>query len=144
MLVGKVLNLCISQKGVENRIQKEQISIDEKGVCEDKFYSKNPQRSVLLASTHSYDMARQNDIEIEHGKLGENILLDFNPYSFEVGKRLKIGETIIEISQTCTLCKSLAKVDESLPELLKEDRGIFSKVITRGTIKKGDEVYLLS
>lgn len=144
MLVGKVLNLCISQRGVENRIQKEQISIDEKGVCEDKFYSKNPQRSVLLASTHSYDMAKQNDIEIEHGKLGENILLDFNPYSYEVGKRLKIGETIIEISQACTLCKSLAKVDESLPELLKEDRGIFSKVITRGTIKKGDEVYLLS
>lgn len=142
-LVGQVLNLCISQKDVENRIKKEKIALDEKGVLEDKFYDKNTKRSVLLASTYSYTLAKQNAIDIEYGKLGENILLDFNPYSLEIGKKLKIGEVIIEISQACTLCKSLAKVDENLPELLKQDRGIFSKVIKTGIIKKGDEVYLL-
>jgi MOSC domain-containing protein YiiM len=55
-----------------------------------------------------------------------------------------MGEVLLQISQNCTICDHLSSIDEKLPDLLKDDRGIFAKVIKGGVIKKGDEIYLLS
>ncbi|MCK5111388.1 MAG: MOSC domain-containing protein [Arcobacteraceae bacterium] len=141
--VGKILELFISIKGDLNRSNKIDIDLDENGVKNDKFYGKNVQRSVLITSMASYDLSTQNNIDMNYGQLGENILIDYNPYHLEENSRLIIGDVILEISQHCTLCKSLAKVDKNLPELLKEHRGVFAKVINGGNIRKGDAIYLL-
>jgi MOSC domain-containing protein YiiM len=78
------------------------------------------------------------------GSLGENILIDYNPYHLTAGDQLRIGEVLLEISQNCTMCDHLSKIDENLPTLLKDDRGIFAKVIKGGVIQPGDEITLLS
>ncbi len=75
--------------------------------------------------------------------MGENLLIDYNPYHLQAGARLKIANVTLEISQHCTLCKSFTKIDAKLPKLLKDDRGIFAKVIKSGSIKEGDDIYLL-
>lgn len=140
--VGKVLELFYSTN--EGRINTEELSLDEKGVIKDKFYNKNMQRSVLIASLDSYSLAKKHGIDAPYSALGENILIDYNLYYLRPGDRIMIGELVLEISQNCTLCESLAKVDAKLPKILKDDRGIFAKVISGSTIKKGDNVYLLN
>lgn len=137
---GKVLKLYISREGDTQRSRQEEIVVDENGVIGDKFYAKDPQRSVLLTAIESYLMAEKENITIEHGALGENILVDYNPYLLPSGTTLSIGTVILEISQGCSLCKSLTKIDSKLPKLLKNDRGVFVKVIRGGTICAGDEV----
>lgn len=137
---GKVLKLYISREGDTQRSRQEEIVVDENGVIGDKFYAKDPQRSVLLTAIESYLMAEKENITIEHGALGENILVDYNPYLLPSGTTLSIGTVILEISQGCSLCKSLTKIDSKLPKLLKNDRGVFVKVIKGGTIRTGDEV----
>ncbi len=117
--------------------------LDEKGIVKDKHYNKDKERSVLIASLDSYVLAKNNGIDVPYGSLGENLLIDYNPYQLQAGARLKIADVTLEISQHCTLCKSFTKIDEKLPELLKNDRGIFAKVIESGSIKKGDDIYLL-
>lgn len=141
--VGKVLNLFISVPG-SNRIEKESFELDPKGIVEDKYYDKNIHRSVLITSLESYDLAIEHDIQVPIGALGENILIDYNPYHLNAGDQLSIGEVILQISQNCTICDHLSAIDERLPTLLKDDRGIFAKVIKAGVIKKGDEITLLS
>lgn len=141
--VGKVLNLFISVPG-SNRIEKESFELDPKGIVEDKYYDKNIHRSVLITSQESYDLAKEHDIQVPIGALGENILIDYNPYHLNAGDQLSIGEVILQISQNCTICDHLSAIDERLPTLLKDDRGIFAKVIKAGVIKKGDEITLLS
>lgn len=140
--VGKILELFYSTKNA--RISTSQLSLDEKGVVEDKYYNKDIQRSVLIASEQSYILALSNAIDVPFGVLGENILIDYNPYNLAPGVKIKIGDLVLEISQNCTICNSLAKVDDRLPELLKNDRGIFAKVISSGVIHKGDNIYLLN
>ena len=142
--VGKVLNLFISQNGVKNRIKQNGINLDKNGILKDKFYNKNIQRSVLIVSKDSYDLAKKNNIDIDYGQLGENILIDYNPYHLKIGSKIKIGDVILQISQECTLCKSLSKVNKNLPELLKDDRGVFAKVIVAGAIKDDDIVSLFT
>ena len=142
--VGKVLNLFVSVKGSSKRVEKELCHLDEKGIIEDKYHDTNINRSVLVTSEASYALAKKNNIEMPFGSLGENILIDYNPYHLTAGDQLRIGEALLEISQNCTMCDHLSKIDENLPTLLKNDRGIFAKVIKGGVIKKGDEIILLN
>ncbi|MBN2782732.1 MAG: MOSC domain-containing protein [Campylobacterales bacterium] len=138
---GFVKGLYIANKD-KTRSSKDAISLDEGGVIGDKFYGKKIERSVLIASLDSYKIAQENGIEAHHGSLGENILIDINPYGLSLGDKICIGEVELEITHNCTLCQSLSKVDGKLPEVLKDDRGIFSKVVRSGTIKKDDKVVI--
>ena len=141
--IGKILKLFISIKGIEKRVEQEQLSVDENGILEDKFYAKDRQRSILLSSKESYLLTQEHSIDLNYGELGENILMDFNPYLLPVGTQLQIGEVILEITQACTICNHLSKIDKKLPKLLKEDRGIFAKVIKKGNIYNSDTIFML-
>ena len=140
--VGKILELFYSTNN--GRVNTANLALDDKGVIEDKYYNKNIQRSVLITSQESYELAASHGINAAYSALGENLLIDYNPYHLKPGAQLVIGDLVLEISQNCTLCKSLAKVDARLPKLLKDDRGVFAKVISSGTIHKGDNIYLLN
>jgi len=140
--VGKVLELFYSTN--DGRVNTTQLSLDNKGILEDKYYDKDIQRSVLITSIESYNLASSHGIDAPHGVLGENLLIEYNPYHLTPGRQLSIGNLVLEISQNCTICNSLSKVDEQLPVLLKDDRGIFAKVISSGVINKGDNIYLLN
>ncbi len=139
--VGNVSSLFCS--ALNGRTSVTELLLDTKGIVGDKHYNKNIERSVLIASVDSYKLAQKNSIDLSHGELGENLLIDYNPYNLPTGSRLKIANVTLEISQHCTLCKSLTKVDSKLPKLLKNDRGVFAMVIDSGTIEQGDDIYLL-
>jgi MOSC domain-containing protein YiiM len=137
--VGKVLELYVTLEKDHSRVQKETIVLDADGVLEDKFHAKDIHRSVLLTSKESYAIAEKNSIDIARG---ENILIDYNPYHLLAGDHITIGEVLLEVTQNCTLCKGLSSVNPKLPKLLKDDRGIFVKVIHSGSINIGDTVQV--
>ncbi|WP_415407028.1 MOSC domain-containing protein [Sulfurovum sp. CS9] len=139
--VGNVSSLFYST--ANGRTSTAELLLDTKGIVKDKHYNKNIERSVLIASLDSYALAKNHGIDVPYGALGENLLIDYNPYHLQAGARLKIANVTLEISQHCTLCKSFTKIDAKLPKLLKDDRGIFAKVIKSGNIKEGDDIYLL-
>lgn len=139
--VGKVFSLFYSPP--TGRTSVGSFDLDINGILNDKHYAKSISRSVLITSLESYALANDHGIDAAHGVLGENVLIDYNPYHLSSGARLQIGNVIVEISQLCTLCKSLTQIDSRLPKLLKDDRGIFAKVLEDGSIKEGDDIYLL-
>jgi len=141
---GKVLKLFITQDDKEKkRVIKDKVSVDEKGIKDDKFYAKDENRAVLITSRDSYELSLKNKIELEDGVLGENILIDINPYHLVYGDKISIGDVVLEITQNCTLCKGLTSINSKLPKLLKDDRGIFAKVISGdGEIKADDVVKI--
>lgn len=143
MHVGKILELFISTKESSNRINKPVVELDELGVIGDKFYNKDSSRSILITSIDSYDLIKGYDIDMPRGYLGENLLIDYNPYSLAMGTKLKIGTAVLEISQNCTICNHLSVIDKRIPKLLKNDRGIFAKVLKSGEIAKNDTVYIV-
>ena len=141
--IGSVLKLFISKTGTSQRFEQSKLSLDKQGVLEDKFYNKSPERSVLISSIDSYKLIEKYNIKMPLGYLGENILMDFNPYNLEMGTKLRIGTTILELSQYCTICNHLATLDVKIPTLLKDDRGIFAKVVQDGEIKENDGVEII-
>jgi len=142
---NKVLKLFITKNDSnKTRMSLNSINLDALGIKEDKFYNQNLQRSVLLTSIESYKIAKNEGIDLEYGSLGENILLEYNPYHLQEGARLLVGNCLLEITQNCTLCKGLSSVNSKLPKLLKHDRGIFAKVIEENSqINVGDTTEVL-
>jgi MOSC domain-containing protein YiiM len=139
--VGNISSLFYSP--VNGRTITKDFLLDTKGIVNDKHYDKDIERSVLITSLESYALAKKHGIDAAYGALGENLLIDYNPYHLPAGSRLKIGNVVLEISQPCTLCKSLTQVDTKLPKILKNDRGIFAKVIEAGCITTGDNIYII-
>ena len=140
---GHVSALFVSKPNTSRRTRLSSATLDYKGVVSDKFYGKERQRSVLLASIESYMIAQKEGIEMPYGSLGENILIDYNPYLLDTGSRLRIGDALLEISQPCTICDHLSAIDPVLPQLLCNDRGIFAKVVEKGEVREGDAVHLV-
>ena len=139
--VGNIYSLFYTT--THEQTSAKELFLDENGVLKDKHYGKNIERSVLLTSLDSYELVRNNGVDIAYGTLGENILMDYNPYHLTVGTRIKIGSVTLMVSQHGTLCKGLTNVHSKLPKLLKDGRGIFVKVIKLGSIKEGVAIYLL-
>jgi len=141
---GKVLKLFITKNDLnKTRESLTSINTDEHGILNDKFYDKNDQRAILITTIQSYEIALNNGIKLPQGSLGENILIDINPYHLKAGEVLTIGNATLEITQNCTLCKGLTQLGAKLPKLLKNDRGIFAKVINgMQTITVEDEVSI--
>ena len=103
----------------------------------EKFYK-------AIDTTSLSEIAKQNGIEADFGALGENILIDVDIYHLKPTDRFKIGGALFEVTQNCTMCKSLAKIDSKLPKLLKNDRGIFVTLVSqKSKINLGDEVIVL-
>lgn len=139
---SRVLALFVSVDNDKKRVYKEKLELDEMGVLEDKFYAKNSNRLILIASTTAYALAKSSGVELEYGSLGENILIDQNLHGLSIGNQFRIGEIVLEITQNCTLCNGLSLLDPKLPEILKNDRGIFVKAVTSGIIKKDDIIII--
>lgn len=140
---GKVIALYITTTESKKPVSKSELQVDEKGILLDKHYDKDIDRSILVTSQDSYTLVEEQGIEIPQSALGENLLMDYNPYALPVGTQMQIGSAVVEISQDCTICKHLSSIDRRVPKLLKNDRGIFVKVVKSGRIKKDDEIFLV-
>ena len=138
-ILGKVLNTFSATKessGSPRPLVFQLNLIKDYGIENDKFAGKKLEQTVMIVGIQSYEIAKNNGINLEFGSLGENILLDFDPHILEIGTKLIIENSIIEITQTCTVCNHLAVFNENLPLLLKGHRGLYCKIIKSGIVSK--------
>ncbi|MBI3873819.1 MAG: MOSC domain-containing protein [Arcobacter sp.] len=139
---GDIIKLFISDKETKNKIEVKNITLEIGGIVNDKSFGK-PNREILITSLDSYEIMKYHDIVADFGALGENILVNFNPYHLEIGTQLKCGDVILEISMYCPVCNHLSELKSNLPKLIKNDRGIFAKVVQGGNIEVGSKIFVI-
>ncbi|MER3552774.1 MAG: MOSC domain-containing protein [Meiothermus sp.] len=116
-----------------------------KGVRADRKAGKRENRAVLLMGQSTYDHLKSIGLELPHGALGENIVLDFDPHTLKPGKKLQVGDALLEISLYCTPCKTLRdRYGQDFPARLGKRRGMLAKVLEGGVVHSGDTVEILS
>jgi len=123
-----------SNKGLPRPKVEKLVLIEDYGIENDKFAGDDLDKTVMIIGMNSYDIAREHGMELVQGTFGENILLDFDPHVLHVGDKMRLGETIIEITQRCTICKHLSVFGAKLPKLIKSHRGLYCKIIKGGNI----------
>ena len=108
-------------------------------------------RQVLLVDTSIHAEVARQDIHLEAGILGENILVDgIAVMTLAIGTRLEIGEALLEVTEVRNPCLQL---NEMHPRLLKavatkvdgqvrRNAGMMARVLKGGWVRPGDSVIV--
>ena len=146
-IIGKVEEVFSAVKGSSGlprpKVEK-LVLIEGYGIKNDKFAGNELHKTVMIIGLKSYEMAKENSIDLKQGSYGENILFDFDPHLLDVSQRLQIGDATLEITEKCTLCNHLSVFGAKLPKLIKNHRGLYCKIIKGGVITKNLVVLKVS
>jgi len=79
------------------------------------------------------------------GVIRENITMSgLNVNGLEIGQKLRVGETRLEVSAVCTPCDQLERIPPGLRREMWGRRGMLCRVIEGGMIRRGDPIEKLS
>jgi MOSC domain-containing protein YiiM len=95
-------------------------------------------RQVLLMDRETLDK-----FGLPPGAIKENVTvtgIDFQ--ALTIGQRLKIGESLLEITVPCDPCPRMDEIRMGLQDELRGQRGWLCRVIEAGTIRRGDPVVV--
>lgn len=143
--IGKVLDINISEKkGVIKKPIEEGIFIEDFGLEKDAHAGKW-HRQVSLLGIESFRKMEELGVEgLEHGMFAENITTEgIILYELPIGTRLKIGETIQEVTQIGKKCHTGCAIAKQVGKCIMPKEGIFTKVIKGGIVKSGDAIEVL-
>ena len=139
----EILRLFLAEPETKGRKECSALTLDQEGVIGDKFYGRKADRSVLVTGPVAYHTADLEGISLDPGDLGENILLDLDTRRLDPGDRLVAGEVILEVSRRCPICEHLAIYDSRLPQLVKDTRGVYLRVLRGGKLVRGERMKLV-
>jgi MOSC domain-containing protein YiiM len=118
--------------------------IPDYGLSGDHHAGLKPHRQVSLFASETLLEIIEAGIAISPEELSTNLLTEgLSLDSLPAGTRLKIGNTILEITEARKPCGALTKIDKRLPKAAYQHCGQFARVIEGGIISAGDPIELL-
>ncbi|OLS03727.1 cyclic pyranopterin monophosphate synthase accessory protein [Tissierella creatinophila DSM 6911] len=142
---GKVISVNISQeKGVVKHPLEEGTFLEDFGL-EGDAHAGNWHRQVSLLALESFQKMKELGVEgLVPGIFAENITTEgIELFTLPVGTRLKIGETIQEVTQIGKECHSGCEIAKKVGKCVMPKEGIFTKIIVPGKIKEGDSIEVI-
>ena len=141
---GRVKAINISEtKGVVKNPVKEAFFRKDHGIDGDA-HAGNWHRQVSLLATESADKVRAEGLDIDDGRFAENITTEgIELYTLPVGTKLKIGESVQEVSQIGKKCHHGCAIKELVGDCVMPREGIFTKVIADGVVRPGDKIEVI-
>lgn len=139
---GKVLEINISdKKGIMKTPISEGNFIVDFGLEGDAHGGKW-HRQISLLGNESIDKMRKTGVEdLDFGSFAENITTEgIVLYELSVGTKLKIGETIQEVTQIGKECHTGCAIAQKVGDCVMPKEGIFTKVLKAGKVKVGDTI----
>jgi MOSC domain-containing protein YiiM len=139
----KAVNISITKGVVKNPIKEGYFKVNHG--LEGDAHAGNWHRQVSLLAVESADKVRAAGIQVEDGSFGENLTTEgIELYTLPVGTKLKIGETLHEVTQIGKECHTGCAIKQAVGECVMPKEGIFTKVLISGSIKPGDVIEIIN
>jgi MOSC domain-containing protein YiiM len=125
------------------------VLIAGQGIAGDRYatgrghYSAFPDiREVTLIETETLAaLVRDHGVTLLPGEHRRNLTVEGVPLNHLVGRRFRVGDTVLEGGRLNTPCRYLDLVTgKAVCDLLVHRSGLNSRIITGGTIRVGDSV----
>lgn len=142
--MAKVISINVSDKTGVIKLPVEQAEFIEGGIKGDAHFGLNDIRQVSLLADESVDKMREMGLTLGAGVFAENITTQgIELKTLPIGTKLKIGETIQEVSKIGKECHHGCAIKQQTGTCVMPTDGIFTKVIQSGIVKVGDSIELL-
>lgn len=143
--MAKVVAVCISKEKGTPKYEVPEVKVVKNHGVEGDAHAGDWHRQVSLLGTESVDKLRHALPNIPHGAFAENILTTgLILYKLPVGTRLKVGETLLEVTQIGKECHLSCAIRKQVGDCVMPREGIFAVVLEEGTIRPGDSVEVVS
>lgn len=143
----KVKAVCLSkEKGIKKEVNSI-ILIENFGIEGDFHFKKDSNRQVSILIYEIFNEKKEelhkNNIEIQYGVFGENIILDnINFYNIKIGTKFIFESGVeLEVSIIGKDCQIPCIIQKKTGSCIMPEYGIFCKVIKGGIIKNGDSCH---
>ncbi len=102
-------------------------------------------RQVSLLGRESYNKYSERILKgLCDGKFAENITTEgIILYELPIGTRLKIGETIQEVTKIGKECHAGCEIRKLVGACIMPKEGIFTRIIKAGIVKAGDTIEII-
>jgi len=139
--VGKIIAVCTSpEKGMIKHDVGEGLLLEELGI-EGDAHAGFMHRQVSLIAVEDIRTMMDKLPDLVPGSFAENLTTEgFDLSALKVGDRLRVGETILEVSQIGKECHTKCEVFRKTGDCIMPKKGIFTRVIKGGKVKTGDTV----
>ena len=153
---GKLLFIHIAEQASSNMKElKEAILVEGKGIKGDRYYNNKGMyssipdiREITIIENEVLNALKENQPPLQKDKIilkpnehRRNLTCQGVPLNYLVGKRIKIGEVILEGGRLNFPCKYLADLlNKPLLLPLYNRSGLNCKIIKGGRIKVNDEI----
>ncbi|WP_090172033.1 MOSC domain-containing protein [Eubacterium oxidoreducens] len=145
--MGEVKAICVSKKKGVVKTEIKQAKVREDWGIEEDAHAGHWHRQVSILPYEQIEAFKKNDVEIVNGIFGENLIIsgieDLINQSLIVGRRIQIGEVLLEVTQIGKDCHDHCEIYKRVGQCIMPKVGIFTRVIKGGTIEVGDEAHLL-
>lgn len=141
---GVVLSINISEKkSVRKKPVDSAVLVEDKGI-EGDAHAEGGIRQVSLLANESIEKMRKMGLDVQAGDFAENITTQgINLLDIPIGKRLKIGEVVLEVTQHGKVCHTKCNIYKTVGDCVMPKEGIFCKIIKGGIIKKGQNIEVV-
>jgi MOSC domain-containing protein YiiM len=141
---ARVLSVNISDRtGVVKR-PVDSAELRSGGVVGDAHFGLSEVKQVSLLADESADKMRKLGLSIEAGSFAENITTaGVDLKNLPVGTRLRIGESLCEVSQIGKECHEGCAIKQQAGVCVMPTEGIFTRVIEGGRVKSGDAIAIV-
>ncbi len=133
--------VCVSENKGERKkpVEVVELRVDH-GIVGDA-HAGDWHRQVSLLAQESIDKMRAMGLDVTAGDFAENITTSgIDLVSLPIGSRLKIGETLLEVTQIGKECHTRCAIFYQAGDCVMPKEGIFVKVMVPGVIRAGDAI----
>lgn len=142
--MAKVLAINISDKKGVVKHPVEQAEFISGGIAGDAHCGADDIRQVSLLADESVDTMRAMGLNLDAGAFAENITTQgIELKTLPIGTKLKIGETIQEVSKIGKECHHGCAIKQQTGSCVMPTEGIFTRVIAGGVVKPGDLIEVM-
>ncbi|MEG1972819.1 MAG: MOSC domain-containing protein [Oscillospiraceae bacterium] len=126
-------------KGVVKNPVESALLVEDLGIKGDAHAEPGIRQVSLLGQDSVDKMTALGVADLVPGIFAENITVEFPQiYKLAVGTKLRIGETLTQVSKIGKECHKGCAIKEKVGMCIMPTEGIFVSVIKGGIIKKGD------
>lgn len=142
--MASVVAVCISEKKGEQKTPVEKIVLKKNYGIQGDAHAGDWHRQVSLLGDESVDTLRGMLPNIAAGAFAENILTrGITLYQLPVGTKLRVGETLLEVTQIGKECHKGCAIRELAGDCVMPREGIFAIVLEEGAVMPGDTLEVV-
>lgn len=141
---GKIIAVCTSKNKGERKKDVGQANLLVGLGLEGDAHAGFKHRQVSLLALESIEKMRQMGLDVHPGDFAENITTQgLNLPVLPIGTKLKIGDTLLEVSQIGKECHTRCNIYYQAGDCVMPKEGIFAIVVTGGKIANGDCIEVI-